>query len=64
MDVLLVVHGITVGYETMRQQAPKFGQAFANQAQRKLHTAGDKPPASSSSTRHTASSCPDRRRLG
>jgi transposase-like protein len=33
---------IVVGYETVRQWAMKFGQAFANQIRRRLPRTGDK----------------------
>ena len=42
VDELLAARGIIVSYETVRQWALKFGQAFANQVRRRLPTAGDK----------------------
>ncbi len=42
VDELLAVRGIIVSYETVRQWARKFGQAFANQIRRRLPVAGDK----------------------
>jgi putative transposase len=41
MDEILAARGITVSYETVRQWALKFGQAFANQIRRRLPRAGD-----------------------
>ena len=42
VDELLAARGIIVSYETVRQWALKFGQAFANQIRRRLPAAGDK----------------------
>ncbi len=42
VDELLAARGIVVSYETVRQWARKFGQAFANQIRRRLPVAGDK----------------------
>ena len=42
VDELLAARGIIVSYETVRQWALKFGQAFINQIRRKLPRAGDK----------------------
>ncbi len=42
VDELLATRGIIVSYETVRQWARKFGQAFANQIRRRLPAAGDK----------------------
>ncbi len=42
VDELLAARGIIVSYETLRQWARKFGQAFANQIRRGLLAAGDK----------------------
>ena len=42
VDELLAARGIVVSYETVRQWARKFGQAFANQIRRRLPAAGDK----------------------
>ena len=42
VDELLAARGIVVSYETVRQWALKFGQAFANQIRRRLPAAGDK----------------------
>ena len=42
VDELLAARGIIVSYETVRQWALKFGQAFANQIRRRLPRAGDK----------------------
>ena len=42
VDELLAARGIVVSYETVRQWARKFGQAFANQIRRWLPAAGDK----------------------
>ena len=42
VDELLAARGIVVSYETVRQWALKFGQAFANQIRRGLPRAGDK----------------------
>ena len=42
VDELLAARGIVVSYETVRQWALKFGQAFANQICRRLPAAGDK----------------------
>ena len=42
VDELLAARGIIVSYETVRQWARKFGQAFANQIRRRLPAAGDK----------------------
>ena len=42
VDELLAARGIVVNYETVRQWALKFGQAFANQIRRRLPAAGDK----------------------
>ncbi len=41
-DELLAARGIAVSHETIRQWAPKFGQAFANQIRLWLSNAGDK----------------------
>jgi putative transposase len=38
----LAGRGIRVSHESVRQQALKFGQAFANQIPRRLPQAGDK----------------------
>ncbi len=42
VEELLTARGIIVSYETVRQWALKFGQAFANQVRRRLPAAGDK----------------------
>ena len=42
VDEQLAARGIIVSYETVRQWALKFGQAFANQIRRRLPAAGDK----------------------
>ncbi len=42
VDELLAARGIIVSYETLRQWALKFGQAFANQIRRGLLAVGDK----------------------
>jgi putative transposase len=42
VDELLAARGVVVSYETIRQWARKFGQAFANQIRRRLPAAGDK----------------------
>ena len=42
VDELLAARGIIVSYETVRQWARKFGQAFANKIRRRLPAAGDK----------------------
>ena len=42
VDGLPAARGIIVSYETIRQWARKFGQAFANQIRRRLPAAGDK----------------------
>jgi putative transposase len=42
VEELLAARGIMVSYETIRQWALKFGQAFANQIRRRLPRAGDK----------------------
>jgi len=42
VDELLAARGIIVSYETVRQWALKFGQAFANQIRRRLPRAGNK----------------------
>ena len=42
VEELLAARGILVSYETVRQWALKFGQAFANQIRRRLPRAGDK----------------------
>ncbi len=42
VDELLAARGVIVSYETVRQWARKFGQAFANQIRRRLPAAGDK----------------------
>src|ERR671913_967537 len=42
VEEMLAARGIDVSYETVRQWARKFGQAFANQIRRRLPCAGDK----------------------
>jgi putative transposase len=42
VEELLAARGIVVSYETVRQWALKFGQAFANRIRRGLTRAGDK----------------------
>ncbi len=42
VEELLAARGIVVSYETVRQWALKFGQAFANRIRRGLPRAGDK----------------------
>ncbi len=42
VDELPAARGVIVSYETMRQWARKFGQAFANQIGRRLPATGDK----------------------
>jgi putative transposase len=42
VEELLATRGIAVGYETVRQWALKFGQAFANRIRRGLLRVGDK----------------------
>ncbi len=42
VEELLAARGITVSYETVRQWALKFGQAFANRIRRGLLRSGDK----------------------
>jgi putative transposase len=42
VDELLAARGAIVSYETVRQWALKFGQAFASQIRRRLPRAGDK----------------------
>ena len=42
VEEMLAAHGIAVGYDTVRQWALKFGQAFANEIRRRLPRAGDK----------------------
>ena len=39
---MLAVRGIIVSHETVRQWAPKFGQAFANRIRRRLPCGGKK----------------------
>jgi putative transposase len=41
VDELLAARGIIVSHETVRQWAPGFGQAFANQIRRRLPAVGD-----------------------
>lgn len=42
VEELLAARGIIVSYETIRQWALKFSQAFGNQIRRRLPRAGDK----------------------
>jgi len=42
VEEMLAARGIIVSHESVRQWAPKFGQAFANQIRRRLPHAGDK----------------------
>ena len=42
MDEPLAARGITVGHETVRQRARRFGQPFADRIRRRLPRAGDK----------------------
>src|SRR3954454_6163689 len=42
VEEMLAARGIVVSHETVRQWALKFGQAFANQIQRRLPCVGDK----------------------
>jgi putative transposase len=42
VEEMVAARGIIVSYESMRQWARKFGQAFANQIRRRLPGAGDK----------------------
>ena len=42
VEEMLAARGIVVSHETVRQWALKFGQAFANQIQRRLPAVGDK----------------------
>jgi putative transposase len=42
VEEMLAVRGILVSYETVRQWARKFGQAFASRIRRRLPCAGDK----------------------
>lgn len=41
VNELLAKRGIIVSYETMRQRAPTFGEAFANPIRRRLPQRGD-----------------------
>ncbi len=42
VEEMLAARGIIISHETVRQWARKFGQAFANQARRRLPRPGDK----------------------
>src|SRR4051794_40816127 len=42
VEEMLAARGITVGHETVRQWALKFGQGFANEIRRRLPRPGDK----------------------